>query len=210
MASSSPSLEDYYELFQSHLLGDVLGLPGSSPPVRALISGAGIELLNDFLLQPPTYYQSELTYIEVDPDGSITRKGLHATYVDLLMAFYWWCQSYMEGQRIPSYLEWARTTRADFLHFLENDFWTTGEVPQFTFPIVGVLPGTVLKVLQSPAVPVQDSPSMILGLCPRDEEQGSTSQECLPQALPVTRLLWTLLASVPVVLWHLRNGPLWI
>jgi len=70
MASSSPLVEDYYELFQSHLLSDVLGLPGSSPPVRALISGAGIELLNDFLLQPPTYYQSELTYIEVDPDGS--------------------------------------------------------------------------------------------------------------------------------------------
>ncbi len=72
MASSSPLLEDYYELFQSHLLGDVLGLPGSSPPVRALISGARVKLLNNFLLQPPTYYQSELTYVEVDPDGSIT------------------------------------------------------------------------------------------------------------------------------------------
>jgi len=88
MATSSPSLEDYYGLFQSHLLGDVLGLPGSSPPVRALVSGARVELLNDFLLQPPTYYQSELTYVEVEVDGSISCKALHATYVDLLMAFY--------------------------------------------------------------------------------------------------------------------------
>jgi len=105
-------------------------------------------------------------------DGSITCKGLHTTYVDLLMAFYWWCQSYVEGQCIPSYSEWAQTTRADFLCFLENDLWRTGEVLQFTFPIVGVLPGTLIKVLSRLAVPLQPPPVRIKEISPTIKEQG--------------------------------------
>ncbi len=50
MSSPTPSVDDFYELFQSHLLGSVLGLPRDSPTVRALMEGASIELLNDFLL----------------------------------------------------------------------------------------------------------------------------------------------------------------
>ncbi len=69
MTSSSPLLEDYYELFQSHLLLDVLGLSGDSPLVRAIKEGVGIDLLNDFLLQPPTFYKDELTYVETAMDG---------------------------------------------------------------------------------------------------------------------------------------------
>ncbi len=90
MEMSSPThlLEDSYALFKSHLLLEVLGLPGDSPPMKALIKGVGIDLLNDFLLQPPSCYQSELTYIEECQDGSTILMAPHPTYVRLLTAFY--------------------------------------------------------------------------------------------------------------------------
>jgi len=83
------------------LLGDILGLPGHSPPVKALIDGASIGLLTDFLLQPPTYFEAKLTYIEVREDGSVTLMAIHPTYVALLMALYLWCHEVIGGNRIP-------------------------------------------------------------------------------------------------------------
>ncbi len=58
MLSPAPSIDDFYAVFQSHLLGEVLGLPRDSPPMKALVDGVGIEFLNDFLLQPGWKYHS--------------------------------------------------------------------------------------------------------------------------------------------------------
>ena len=52
MSSPTDSMNDFYGLFKFHLLVDVLALPEDSPPIRALMEGARIELLNDFLLHP--------------------------------------------------------------------------------------------------------------------------------------------------------------
>jgi len=87
MSSPTPSLQDLYDVFQSHLLGSVLGLPRDSPTVKALVDSVGIKLLNDFLLFPPSYYEDELTYIEVREDGSVALMALHPTYMALLMDF---------------------------------------------------------------------------------------------------------------------------
>jgi len=101
MSSPTSSLEDSYDLFKSHLLFGVLGLPGDSPPVKALIEGVNIDLLTDFLLQPPSYYRSELTYVEELEDGSTVLMALHPTYVALLTALYLWCHEVIGGNRIP-------------------------------------------------------------------------------------------------------------
>ena len=77
------------------------GLPGDSPPIKALIKGVGIDLLTDFLLQPPSYYKDELTYVEKREDGSTALMALHPTYVALLMALYQWCHGIIGGNRIP-------------------------------------------------------------------------------------------------------------
>jgi len=100
MSSPTNSINSFYGLFKSHLLG-VLALPEDSPPIRALMEGAGINLLINFLLQPPSYCKDELTYIEVREDGSTILMALHPTYVSLLKAFYWWCHSYIEGSNNP-------------------------------------------------------------------------------------------------------------
>jgi len=186
MTSSSPSLEDYYELFQSHLLLDVLGLSGDSPLVRAIKEGVGIDLLNDFLLQPPTFYKDELTYVETAMDGSTVLMALHPTYVDLLTAFYWWCRSYVHGTSMPAYGHWIRTTRADFLRYLEGVLWKTGEVPRFDFPIAGVLPGTLLKVISRPAVPVQPPLVRIEEISPTIKEQVLPSHPVIAPVLPAS------------------------
>jgi len=54
MEMSSPTnlQNNFYGLFKSHLLVEVLALPEDSPPIRALMEGASIDLLIDFLLQP--------------------------------------------------------------------------------------------------------------------------------------------------------------
>jgi len=65
------------------------------------MEGAAINLLIDFLLQPPSYYEDELTYVEVREDGSTALMVLHPTYVALLTALYWWCHSFIEGNHIP-------------------------------------------------------------------------------------------------------------
>jgi len=101
MSSPTPSVDDFYAVIQSHLLGNILGLPGDSPPVEALVDGISIGLLNDFLLQFPTSYEAKLTYVEVREDGSTALMVLHPTYVGLLTAFYWWCCSFIEGNNIP-------------------------------------------------------------------------------------------------------------
>jgi len=101
MDSPTPSVDDFHILFKSHLLVGVLALPEDSPPIKALMEGAGIDLLIDFLLQPPSYYEDELTYVEDREDGSTVLMALHPTYVALLMAFYWWCHSFIEGNHIP-------------------------------------------------------------------------------------------------------------
>jgi len=185
MTSSNPLLEDYYELFQSHLLGSVLGLLWDSPTVRALMEGAGVELLNDFLLHPSSYYWSELTYVEMEEDGSVALKELHPIYLHLLMAFYWWCRTYIRSNRIPPYADWLRTTRADFLCYLEGVLWKSGEVPPFTFPIIRVLPGTLLRVLSRPPVPVQVLPLVQPDIGPNDEERVLSSQESSLEVLSV-------------------------
>jgi len=79
--------------------------------MKALMDGVGIEFLNDFLIQPPTAYKAKLTYVEVLEDGSTTLMALHPTYVSLLTAFYWWCRTYMQGNRMPPHAHWPRTTR---------------------------------------------------------------------------------------------------
>jgi len=115
MSTPTDSTNDFYGLFKSHLLFGVLGLPGDSPPMKALIEGAGIDLLTDFLLQPPSCYGEELTYIEELEDGSTVLMAPHPTYVHLLTAFYWWCNSVMEGDSVPPYSYWIRTTWVNFL-----------------------------------------------------------------------------------------------
>jgi len=55
MLSPTDSQNDFHHLFTSHLLVGILGLLGDSPPIKALIEGAGIDLLTNFLLQPPSY-----------------------------------------------------------------------------------------------------------------------------------------------------------
>ena len=90
MLSPAPSIDDFYAIFQSHLLGEGLGLPRDSLLVKALVNGVSIRLLNDFL-----------TYIEVREDGSVALMALQPTYVGLLMAFYWWCHSHMQGNCMP-------------------------------------------------------------------------------------------------------------
>jgi len=131
------------------------------------MEGAGVEILMVFLLQSPSYYRLEHTYVEEEEDGSLALMELHPTYVDLLMAFYWWCHSFIEGNCVPPYSVWVQTTRVDFLHFLENVLWKTGEVPQFSFLVVGVLPGTLLKVLSRLAVPVQPPPLCLEAISPQ-------------------------------------------
>jgi len=101
MSSPTDSLNNFYGLFKSLLQVDVLTLPQDSPPIRALMEGAGIDLLIDFLLQPPSYYKDELTYIEVREDGSTILMALHPTYVSLLMAFYLWCHEIIGGNCTP-------------------------------------------------------------------------------------------------------------
>jgi len=101
MSSSTPSLQDLYDVFQSHLLGSVLGLPWDSPAVKTLVDSVGVKLLNDFLLFPPSYYEDELTYIEVREDGSTALMALHPTYMALLMAFFKWCCLFIGGNCIP-------------------------------------------------------------------------------------------------------------
>ena len=115
MSSPTPLLEDSYALFKSHLLFEVLGLPGDSPPVKALIEGVGIDLLTDFLLQPPSCYGGELTYVEELEDGTTVLMAPHPTYVHLLTAFYWWCHLYIEGNSVTTYSVWIWTTQVDFL-----------------------------------------------------------------------------------------------
>jgi len=44
MSSPTVSQDNFYAVFQSHLLGEVLGLPRDSPPVRALVDSIGIGL----------------------------------------------------------------------------------------------------------------------------------------------------------------------
>jgi len=75
-------------------------------------------------------------------------------------------------------------TRVDFLHFFESVLWKTREVPQFTFPIVRVLPGTLFRVLKTLPVPVHPTPVPVEVTSPRDEEQGSGSQDCSSGVLP--------------------------
>jgi len=65
------------------------------------MEGAGIELLNDFLLYPPSYYQEELTYVETAADGSTVLNKHHPTYFHLLTALYWWCHDYLRGNHMP-------------------------------------------------------------------------------------------------------------
>jgi len=93
-----PSSDNFYCLFQSHLLVDVLGLPAASPSLKALVDCIGIRLLNDLLLQPPTAYKAELTYVEVREDGSV---ALHPMYINLLMVLYWWCHSLILDNCMP-------------------------------------------------------------------------------------------------------------
>jgi len=95
MSSPTDLQNNFYNLFKSHLLVGVLELPGDSPPIKALIEGASINLLINFLLHSPSYYKDELTYVEVREDGSTVLMALHPTYLHLLMAFYWWCHSYV-------------------------------------------------------------------------------------------------------------------
>jgi len=47
MSCLMPSLDDFYVLFHSHLLSNVLGLPGDSFPVKSLMDSVGIKLQND-------------------------------------------------------------------------------------------------------------------------------------------------------------------
>jgi len=110
---------------------------------------------------------------------------LHPTYLHLLTAFYWWCHTYIRGNHIPPYANWLRTTRADFLHYLEGVLWKSGEVPPFTFPIIRVLPGTLLRVLSRPPVPVQVLPLVQPDIGPNDEERVLSSQESSLEVLSV-------------------------
>jgi len=192
MSSPTNSHNDYYGLFKFHLLVDVLALPEDSPPMRALLEGAGINLLTNFLLQPPSYYEAKLTYDEVREDGSVTLMAIHPTYVALLMALYLWCHEIIGGNCIPPHSDWLRMSRVEFFHFLENVLWETGEVPRFTFPIIRVLPGTLLKVLKTMLVPVQPPPVLIEEIAPNYKEQVLSSKESSPEVAPV------LLASLDV------------
>jgi len=67
-------------------------------------------------------------------------------------------------------------TRVDFLRFLESILWKAGDVPWFAFPVIG-FPGTLLKVLSRPPVPVQESPPIVPEIGPRAKEQALSSQE---------------------------------
>jgi len=86
---------------------------------------------------------------------------------------------------MPLHAHWICTTRVDFLRFLENILWKAGDVPRFAFPVIGVLPGTLLKVLSRPAVPVQDPTPVLPDMGPLVEEQAFITQECSTEALPV-------------------------
>jgi len=88
---------------------------------------------------------------------------------------------------MPAYGHWIRTTRADFLRYLEGVLWKTGEVPRFDFPVAGVLPGTLLRVLSRPPVPVQ--PPLV-----RIEEIGPT---ILEQVLPSHPVIASVLPASP-------------
>ncbi len=96
-------------------------------------------------------------------------------------------------------------TRVEFLRFLENVLWKAGDdVPQFTFPIVRVLPGTLLRFLNPAPVPVQPPAVLIEEISPSDEEQAlrEVLWKCflffwpLWMFLPVLFSIW----PVPVVL----------
>ncbi len=89
------------------------------------------------------------------------------------------------GQCHPPFSVWIWTTQVNFLCFLENVLWKTGEVPQFNFPVVGVLPGTLLKVWSRPAVPVQPPQVCIEEVSPQAEEQVLSSQESSLEVAPV-------------------------
>jgi len=89
-SSDTPTLDDFYGLFQVPPTQQCSRPSREFSLVRALV-GAGIKLLMDFLLQPPTYYYLELTYVKMQADGSLVLKELYPAYVTLLAAFYWWC-----------------------------------------------------------------------------------------------------------------------
>jgi len=76
-------------------------------------------------------------------------------------------------------------SRVEFFRFLEHVLWETGDVPQFSFPIVGVLPGTLLKVLKTAPVPVQPPPVLIEEVAPDYEEHVLSSKESSPEVAPV-------------------------
>jgi len=111
--------------------------------------------------------------------------ALHPTYLDLLESFFWWCHAFIGGNHIPPYSSWIRTTRADYVRYLEGVLWKAREVRRFDFPIVGVLPGTLLKVLSRPLVPVQPPPVLIEEVAPVYEEQILSSKESPPEVAPV-------------------------
>jgi len=88
------------------------------------------------------------------------------------------------------YLDWLCTTWVDFLHFLENVLWKAGDLPQFAFPVIRVLPGTLLRVLSRPPVPVQESTLIVPEIGPMIKK--GASQEYSLEVLSV------LLASLDI------------
>jgi len=164
------------------LLGSVLGLPWDSPAVRALMEGAGIMLLNDFLLYPPPTIKKSLLMWKHKHMVVLSSKNSI-----LLISTFLWCSSggasHVSGAIIC--LPGLRTTRANFLHFLEDVLWKTREVPQFSFPVVGVLPGTLFRVLSRPPVPVQVLPPVQLNIGLNNEEQVLSGQESFLEVLSV-------------------------
>jgi len=87
MSSLIPSLDSIYDLFKSHLLGNILGLPWDSPLLRHLLRVLA-SAIYQFSTPTASYYQEELTYVDTEEDGSILLKELHPTYIHLIMALY--------------------------------------------------------------------------------------------------------------------------
>jgi len=122
---------------------------GDSLPVKALMEGAGVEVLMDFLLQPPSYYRLEPTYVEEEEDGSLILKELHPTYVDLLMAFYWWCHSLIEGNHVPPTPNGSRLLGLIFSIFWRMFFGRLGMfLPNLPSPLSECSMGLYLRSYQ--------------------------------------------------------------
>jgi len=108
--------------------------------------------------------------------------------IQLILTFLWHSTggaAHLLRATVYPLLQLDQDYQGQFLCFLENVLWKMGEIPQFSFLVVGVLPGTLLKVLSRPTVPVQDPPLVLPDIGLKDEEQGSPSQECSLEVLPV-------------------------